>query len=246
MTEKLKETPQQEPANTTTASKPTPTEEAAEQRKSIIQDIFSKLKPTEVEVELEGEKAEEEEPTWEYFRKREFNSICPSQYREIDFNKLPCSRECVDKVYQWFYTGGRGLILHGDYRSGKTRLAWHIVKREFMANRSLKYFFSTVFTDKASEAHAECKASRFYEDLKRPDILFIDDLGKGRITHRAAESLFSVIDFRISEGKPTIMTTNFVGETLKGRIDDEDLAEALIHRMRECFDMIQIKKQGKK
>lgn len=48
----------------------------------------------------------------------------------------------------------------------------------------------------------------YLDNISKPDLLIVDDLGAERGTDYAAERVHALIDYRISAGKPLIITTN--------------------------------------
>lgn len=74
----------------------------------------------------------------------------------------------------------------------------------------------------------------------KPWVLVLDDLGKERPTEWAVEQLFSIVNARYDEGKPTIVTTNYNSEELARRLTprpdvngyaDDTTARAIVDRL---------------
>lgn len=133
------------------------------------------------------------------------------------------------------------LFMAGGYGNGKTGLAAYI-------GRSFLDKGMSVTMRKVAEILAELRAapwrSRGTDDEDRPltehelvlratrdDLLILDDLGAealvGAQADRAVEALTLIIDGRLSNGKPTVITTNEPGDVLKQRIG-ERLLDRLI------------------
>ena len=180
-------------------------------------------------------------------RGMDFRLLCPPQYLDSKVwietpaaNKL--RHQAIKKSLAWQY-GPMGLIMHGKTSgTGKTTTAWLICEREFMAGRLIVAMTHKELADKATWMAKELtlETKRWAETLRSCDLLFIDDLGKSRFKSvtgegRASEEfLFDVVDDRIKNKVPTIITVNMTGtETAKAMSGDK--GAYFIRRMREFF-----------
>jgi DNA replication protein DnaC len=64
-------------------------------------------------------------------------------------------------------------------------------------------------------------------------VLFLDDLGKEKMTDRMASVLFALIDQRTQKKLPTIITTNLTGDTLLERFHDKEIGAAFVARLKD-------------
>lgn len=186
-----------------------------------------------VQTELMASRAE----TWLRF--------CPDEFQRYDPEQMPCPERQIEQVLAWEY-GARGLLLHGVPRTGKTRLLWRLLRMQFMAGRTIIAWDAIDFGIRTREAYSEGNERTFYKRLTEAHIVFIDDIGKAKITERGAEALFGMTDKRMKLRKPCLFTTNFTSEKLMTRIEDQELAAALLERLRECCEFIHIKKKDQK
>lgn len=143
----------------------------------------------------------------------EFERICPPLYRDTDPLKLPCNPEVTKLVLGWVY-GPKGLVLYGATGRGKTRLAYMLVRRLVLDGRSVSAFDPLSFAHRVGETFGEYQGERFIRDQQRVDVLMLDDLGKAKLTERAEAELFGLVEHRIANLKPLIVTSNFVGDKL--------------------------------
>ena len=60
---------------------------------------------------------------------------------------------------------------------------------------------------------------RYLNNISNPDLIIIDDLGAERCSDYALERVYSIIEYRISTGKPMIITTNLELEEIKSATD---------------------------
>lgn len=97
----------------------------------------------------------------------------------------------------------RGLLFYGPAGSGKTHLACAILNR-LIDGGTFGFFLPTTKMPKEN--------TDAIEKLSDPDeypLLVLDDLGSEKTTDRALECLYSIIDGRIWNRAPMIITTNF-------------------------------------
>jgi DNA replication protein DnaC len=179
-------------------------------------------------------------------RDLEWSSICPAIYQGTDENYPGFDKTAYSKAMAYEFKNGRGLVLAGESRSGKTRSAFSVVKREFMSGRSVKYLMASSFGlwNKDISRHG---LKRWESEVKKPSILFIDDVGKaitgdGRGDY--AESQFwAILETRFAHALPVLMTIQQSGEQMKERMSGE-VGTAFIERIREFCDQIGFKKKG--
>lgn len=166
----------------------------------------------------------------------EFERICPPLYRDTDPLKLPCNPEVTKLVLGWVY-GPKGLVLYGATGRGKTRLAYMLVRRLVLDGRSVSAFDPLSFAHRVGETFGEYQGERFIREQQRVDVLMLDDLGKAKLTERAEAELFGLVEHRIANLKPLIVTTNFVGDKLSDKLS-EDRATPLVRRLREFNECV--------
>jgi DNA replication protein DnaC len=141
---------------------------------------------------------------------------------------------------------GKGLLIHGSTRKGKTRTAWYIADRFWNENKyANKYLFLTMFELEARLVAAWGKDAwdkAMYKMVNVP-MLFLDDLGKEKMTDRMASCLFALVDQRAQHMRPTVITTNLTGDTLMDRFHDKELGAAFVARLKDpdLFDRVAAK-----
>jgi DNA replication protein DnaC len=133
---------------------------------------------------------------------------------------------------RWSY-GRQGLLLYGASGRGKSRIAWAILKREFMAGKSVEVLDCTFgFQYSSKFAVSAGDASRWVGGLMTVDLLLLDDVLKVKLTDSVEQALFAIVNSRTERGLPIIVTTNDTGESLAARMSD-DRGPALLRRLRE-------------
>lgn len=159
---------------------------------------------------------------------------CPPLYRESDVTQVP-NKSATELALTWKY-GPKGLLLHGNTGTGKTRTAWLVMKRLIINEfREVQTFDSVSFGHEVSRRFSSYDAddpNRWIEWMTSIDLVFFDDLGKCRLTERVESELFGIIESRIANKKPLLITTNTVGDSLASQLS-QDRGEPLVRRLRE-------------
>ena len=140
-------------------------------------------------------------------------------------------------VAQSYVPKGKGLLIHGTTRKGKTRTAWYIANRLWNEdNYKNKYLFLTMFELEARIASSWGNSTwdKTMLHMTNVPLLFLDDLGKEKMTDRMASCLFALIDQRTMHKRPTIITTNLTGETLLERFHDKETGAAFVARLKDA------------
>ncbi len=162
-------------------------------------------------------------------RKEAWSKICPPDFLATDPKRLahPASvavgvnmpKDCV------------GVLFSGPTGHGKTRSAWLLAGRMF-CNRTLTIEVRTGLdlADEILEAYNNGSIASLIQDLKSAGILFIDDLFKGTWKPSVESTIFNVIDHRVAWRKPTIITTNADGTTIKKMLS-ADMKEPFMRRI---------------
>jgi hypothetical protein len=170
-----------------------------------------------------------------------WEKICPPLFRDTDPDRLPCSRAAREAVLGWQF-GSRGLLVGGPPRLGKTRLLYVLLSRiHFTERRKISALSATAFSHHVSARFSEGggKGESFVEELAAVPVLFIDDIGKGRLTERVEAEFFHIIDVRTTHLRPTLLTTNLNGQAFAS-MWSADRSEALLGRFREFFQPVTV------
>jgi DNA replication protein DnaC len=163
---------------------------------------------------------------------------CPAIYRATDIDQLPDPKTTL-RVTAWEY-GPKGLLLHGESRTGKTRSAWLLLRRLFDEKRSIMAWDGIGWFFEVGRAFRDIEhADKWLSIIAKVDVLFLDDIFRGRMTDAQDMALWGVIERRMSSGKPCIVTTNATGETLEARCGPSVIP--IIARLRECCEAVTFK-----
>jgi DNA replication protein DnaC len=192
-----------------------------------------------------GENFDEIPETPENRRERLWLAMCPDDFHDTERRRLPCSAAVIQRVLA-HPIRIRSLRLSGPTGSGKTRLAWELLHPEFNNGAKITAFDAGEFGAKASGAYRDGIEEEFFASLMKPDILFLDDIGKGRLTARVVEALFTIIDRRGNARKAILATMNYTIEALRTKMlteqIDPETTEALLRRIQDRFEVIPVTK----
>ena len=142
------------------------------------------------------------------------------------FKKMKGKTEAYEACKGWQYSS-TGLVLYGPTGTGKTHLACSILNREIRENGRFGYYYP--------EYKLPRQDTDALHELLEADccpLLVLDDLGIGKATERLLECLISIVDGRLWNGIPIIVTTNYQPEQI-AKMGDGIFGERLLGRLRE-------------
>lgn len=146
--------------------------------------------------------------------------------------------------FQEFYERGEGLYIEGTNGTGKTHLAAAIALQlihegvPVVCKTSIELLddIKKAFDDKQVSEHEILKV------YKQVDLLIVDDLGKEQCTDWSMSTIYSILNDRYEDLKPTIITTNFNEDALIKNLTpkgyDNSKIIAIISRLREVSTVI--------
>jgi DNA replication protein DnaC len=178
-----------------------------------------------------------ERERWVANRRDAWRRLIPPEYAKTDRIRLP-KPELFDEVMRWEYDA-KGLLIHGDTGLGKSRSAWKLCEREFLAGRSV-----AAINDRycLGIPHLYMKDTAWEESerLVEAQIVLFDDVFKAEFSPRMEEFLSTLIEERTAHERPCILTANDTGKTLMARLSP-DRGAPLVRRLREFCTLIQFK-----
>jgi DNA replication protein DnaC len=81
-------------------------------------------------------------------------------------------------------------------------------------------------------------ASRRLRDFHSTEILFLDDVGQSKISERVGAELYEMVEYRTSNLKPILFTSNFRGRQLAEKFTDTTRGDAVVRRLAEFCTII--------
>jgi DNA replication protein DnaC len=215
--------------------------------KRVLEGLWSQVTCGPCAKQAIDEKAQREKEVRASERLEQWREICPLIYQETDPQHAGIDQRAHLRALAHEFKPGKGLVLAGASRTGKTRSAFSILKREFLAGKSVKYVLASEFRLWNAEI-SQYGLKKWTSAVKRPSILFIDDVGKaitgdGRGDYTESQ-FWSILETRFSHGLPVLLTVQQTGEQMRERMSGET-GTAFIERIREFCDQIGFKKEEK-
>jgi DNA replication protein DnaC len=154
-------------------------------------------------------------------RLEQFRAAAPAEFCKRIDRSLLTNQPAFDAVANW---DGKfpGPCAFGVTGTGKTRAAWSALSRLWIRNeQSFSWFPVRHFVSVISKAESKGDDDKFFNDQKRFDVIFIDDIDKINWALESQKSaLFSFYDWVYRQNKPCITTTNHPREWWAERMGD--------------------------
>lgn len=190
-------------------------------------------KAIEEQKKLQSEKEKQLMKELERFRKEEINKKI-KQYYGTEFITEQFKRQTLDnfiinetnknmkyvaqRFIQGFGNTNKGIIFVGKNGTGKTYISVAIANELIKQNIPIIFGTLTDLTEKYSESyknHTEIELTKLYAKV---DLLIIDDLGVEYMNDWMLSKLFVIVNERMKNELPIIITTNYELEQLKQRL----------------------------
>ena len=169
------------------------------------------------------------------------HSNCPKIHQQ-DILTAPCGEEKVKKLLE---NPSKSLLLYGMPRTGKSTLAWYICGIRWKEYKEVKVYESWRLSSEISSAYKNGVEQEFFKSFNETDVLFVDDLGRGRFTDRVGEGLFWLIERFMKKEKQLIFTTNLDSSGLIERFSDKVTGKAVLARLKEYCLVMNINRKTK-
>jgi DNA replication protein DnaC len=147
--------------------------------------------------------------------------LCPAEFRKpLEAKRLDTI--ALNAMVGWSF-GATGLYIHGPSGTGKTRMAWHALRRHYNEGRRV---FGITHLDLRQQLarlwnESVARMKEFVDLMLAADILFLDDLGRANPGGLGEEAIAAVVDHRYRAGKPTWVTALYQLESLAARFSPE-------------------------
>lgn len=168
----------------------------------------------------------------------QWRAICPPIYQTTIAAQLPCGMAEASRVEEWRpKPDGRGLLISGDSGRGKTRIMWLGARQWIKAGISISAVDDPTLSIAYSDALGCGRAMDFIDDLTRPSLLLWDDFGKAKASDRYRELAYLVIEKRMQQMRPIVVTTQLDGGDSHDLFGDRD-GSAIVRRLREFCEVV--------
>lgn len=154
------------------------------------------------------------------------------------------AKEYAD-TFPLHYANGDGLYIEGTNGTGKTHLAAAIAL-QLIEEQGIPVICKTssdlLLDIKKAFDNKEITESNILNIYKTVDLLVIDDLGKEQCSDWSMSTLYSILNDRYEDLKPTIITTNYNSDDLLRALTprgyDNTKIIAILSRLREVSTVI--------
>lgn len=168
---------------------------------------------------------------------RRFRDKTLENFRTNKKNKRALQVVCryVEKFYENL-EAGKGLIIMGKIGTGKTHLAAAILHKVISQMRTGIRMAVPELLDEIRATYREGSlvgSETLLEELKKVNLLILDDIGKEKPTEWVRERLYVIINARYENMLPTVYTTNCNEEELK-----QQIGEAITSRIYETCEPV--------
>jgi len=164
------------------------------------------------------------------------NSGLESAVREKTFESFRCENELQtqmkNKAQAWLETQDKWLLFAGQSGVGKTHLCTAVCG--VLLKNGVEVVYMTYRDDIPKiKRHAtdEQEYSRMMDKWQECEVLYIDDLFKGKVTDADISILFELIDYRNRNDLRTIISTELSPQELMAK--DEALGGRVVHKCGE-------------
>lgn len=173
----------------------------------------------------------------------------PKFYLETDFNELPRQAQHIWRygyengninsppIQQWSLKANKGIYILGDSRTGKTRTLCVLLKKLFDQGTNVRLFLAGQFHAELTEAKRSTNYSAWIREVVKAPVLAIDDLFAEKLTATTQAGLFEVVEQRMANKKPILITTQVRRSDAITQFDDPRRGSALLNRLRESCDL---------
>jgi len=146
-----------------------------------------------------------------------------SIYRETDLKVLqikhPHLMTRYSDVLAYNHHSDKGLVLHGDSGTGKTRITWLLMRRLHDDGVPVGAISAPALGEGLSNSAFDGEMTDWIVQLSNCEVLFIDDLDKLVATPRVQQGLYTAIEHMTSTGRKLVITTNLTGPAFRQRFD---------------------------
>jgi DNA replication protein DnaC len=151
---------------------------------------------------------------------------------EFDFTRLPDLEPLT--VHRLggceFVTKAENVLLVGSSGTGKTHLATAIAVEACRRRHSVRFFTVSQLVEALMEAKSERALGRMRANLKKVDLLVLDELGFVPLPASGAELLFDIVSDRYEKAS-IVITTNLPFEEWISVLASEPLTHAMLDRL---------------
>jgi DNA replication protein DnaC len=139
---------------------------------------------------------------------RRIRSLVPLRFRQASLPDFPAP--LVQHIEAWLSKPTDGLLIFGETGTGKTHLAAALIMLLARASRAAAFLPAATFFREVRETMRENRSeSALLETFMASEFLCIDDIGSGALSGFERRILLEILERRLNELRPTIVTSNW-------------------------------------
>lgn len=172
-----------------------------------------------------------------------------SDIDDVDFKKRSKIIKRLKDFYDNYPNNKKGLYIHGSFGSGKTFLISCLLNE--LAKKNYKtiliYYPEMLSRLKASFDKTEESYKDLLEEIKKCDILLIDDIGAESVTNFSRDEILgTILQYRMENNLSTFITSNLSIEELENHLSivknntDKVKARRIIERIKFLTDDLEL------
>ncbi len=138
----------------------------------------------------------------------------PRRYRAAEADRP----EFAEYIASFAGNGGAGLYIHGGVGAGKTHSASAMARLFAEAGYDVAFTTAKGMLERVKATFDEGGTEAAVARYAKCDVLVLDDLGKEDATEWSVGTVFSVLDARYEDMRPTIVTSNYAPGALADRL----------------------------
>lgn len=160
----------------------------------------------------------------ELVKEQNFDHLSESYYQGEDLQRFRVACSACKRMVAEFDTVFRNIYLYGTVGTGKSFLSICVARELLETGHSVLYFSAAALFDKLSMYSFDPKTKEelrdFTADLYECDLLIIDDLGTELTNQFISAQLFTCLNERHMNRKPTVISTNLSLREIQARYSD--------------------------
>lgn len=151
---------------------------------------------------------------------RKISAALPKRYQHArlsDFN-----RRITDAVAEWLKNPTDGLFAGGPAGTGKTHLCAGILRARYESWQNARFvraaelYMEVRNCYKSDDVNEQALLARFTDS----PLLILDDLGAGSLSDHERRIALEILDRRLNDVRPTVVTSNWTIEEIGSKMDE--------------------------
>jgi DNA replication protein DnaC len=183
----------------------------------------------EIDKRNEQRKADEEAQRRRYIADLRHRSGLPRKWENVTFENFEprkgterACKACINYAEQFpsVQSRGIGMYLFGTSGSGKTRLAASIANKLLDKGISVKWWnVTSLYLEIQGTFNGNGSSQEILDDCTNAGLLILDDMGAEKPSEWTMATMYDILNTRIDDVLPTIITSNLKLEELANKAD---------------------------